>query len=134
MPSVGAGEPRPGPVVPQPVLGAADSETKLMGAAPEGEPGEAWGYRQLPARSLRRSSTVSALEFGQPAEPESPDPQLVFCATRTRSGWQVVETPVDEEGKPYRGFIPNERSARITPHGGGLLVGPGSEPTRQDRR
>src|SRR5204862_895079 len=46
-----------------------------------------------------------------------------FLRYTDATDWQIAETPVDEQGKPYRGFIPNEASARITPHGGGLLVG-----------
>ena len=56
-----------------------------MGAAPAGQPGEAWGYRQLPldgrrCRGRRAGAPSSAASGGQ----ARPDPQLASCATPTR--------------------------------------------------
>jgi hypothetical protein len=50
--------------------------------------------------------------------------QLVFeRATDADPDWTIAETPLDEEGHVYRGMNPDRLSARVTPHGGGLLVG-----------
>ncbi len=111
------------PVGPLPLLGPADSAMTLMGAAPGGEAGEAWGYRQLPLAVGGVRVGARALEFGSTSGP-APDPQLVFLRHTDANGWQVFDTPVDEEGQPYRGpAIVNRRSVRITHGGGGVLVG-----------
>ena len=106
----------PGPL---PLLGSADSEMTLMGAAPAGPAGEAWGYRTLPlaAGSVRVGSR--SLAFGPAAGQLQ---QLAFLRYTDASGWQVFDTPVDG-GQPYRGPNPNRLSARITPSGGGVLAG-----------
>ena len=111
------------PIGPLPLLGTADSETILMGSAPGGEAGEAWGYRRLPldVGDVRVGSRV--LSFGPALDPSQPEPQLAFLRQTDASGWQVFDTPVDEAGQPYRGPFPNRRSARITSAGGGVLVG-----------
>jgi hypothetical protein len=114
---------------PQPALGTADRSTVPMGAATSGPPGEAWAYRVLPldvpAPSLASSNAVFATP---PTAGAAPPGQLVFeRATDADPNWTIQETPVDEEGKPYRGMEPNRLSARITPHGGGLLLGQDSE-------
>ncbi|HET7574908.1 MAG TPA: hypothetical protein VFJ99_07315, partial [Solirubrobacterales bacterium] len=95
----------------------------LMGAAPGGEPGEAWGYRQLPLSVDDVRVGPRELAFGPISSPTQPDPQLAFLRHTDANGWQVFETPVDESGNPYRGPIPNRLSARITHDGGGVLVG-----------
>jgi hypothetical protein len=110
------------PIGPLPLLGPADVETTLMGAAPGGEPGEAWGYRQLPLAVGAVRVGTRQLAFG-PTLGSAPDPQLAFLRHTDTSGWQVFDTPVDEEGQPYRGPVPNRLSARITHDGGGILVG-----------
>ena len=93
-PAIGPGEPRRGAVVPQPVLGVADSEMKLMGAAPRasrrgvGLPAPAARGRRRRRRRQPRSSSrrPAAARLARPASSSS-------CATPTRTGWQVVETP-----------------------------------------
>ncbi|HXR30967.1 MAG TPA: hypothetical protein VN752_07485, partial [Solirubrobacterales bacterium] len=110
-------------VGPLPLLGTADVAMTLMGAAPGGEPGEAWGYRQLPVAVGGVTVGTRALAFGSMANPAQPDPQLAFMRYTDANGWQVFDTPVDESGQPYRGPIPNRLSARITHDGGGVLVG-----------
>ena len=110
---------------PQPALGTADRSTVLMGAATAGAPGEAWAYRVLPldvpAPSVGSGNAAFAIP---PAGGAAPPGQLVFeRAADADPAWTIQETPVDEEGKPYRGMEPNRFSARITPHAGGLLVG-----------
>ena len=110
-------------VGPLPLLGPADSETTLMGAAPAGEPGEAWAYRRLPLAVGSVRVGTRQLAFGSVANPAQPEPQLAFLRHTDASGWQVFDTPVDESGQPYRGPLPNRLSARITPSGGGVLVG-----------
>jgi hypothetical protein len=115
---------------PQPALGTADRSTVLMGAAPAGEPGEAWAYRVLPLDVPPPTVTPANAAFATPAAGGAAPPgQLVFeRASDATPGWSVEETPLDEEGKSYRGMEPDRLSARITPHGGGLLVG--HDPTR----
>jgi hypothetical protein len=114
--------PAPG-VGPLPLLGTADVAMTLMGAAPGGEPGEAWGFRQLPVAVGAAKVGTRSLAFGPIANSAQPDPQLAFMRHTDASGWQVFDTPVDEGGQPYRGPIPNRLSARITHEGGGVLVG-----------
>jgi hypothetical protein len=109
---------------PQPVLGTADAGTVLMGAATAGEPGEAWAYRVLPLDVPPPADASGATEFAAPPSGSSPPGQLVFeRATDADPDWTIQETPLDEAGQPDRGMTPSRPSARITPHGGGLLVG-----------
>lgn len=119
----GSGDPAPPGTGPLPLLGAADPQVELMGAAPGGEPGEAWGYRSLPLAVGEVTVGSRKLPFGPAANPATPDQQLVFMRHTDASGWQVFETPQDVNGNPYRGPFPNRLSARITPEGGGVLVG-----------
>ena len=107
---------------PLPLLGSADSETVLMGAAPGGAPGEAWGYRLLPLSVAGVKVGSRTLSFGPQVEPSGTQQQLAFLRYTDGGGWQVFDTPVSE-GQPYRGPNPNRLSARITPAGGGVLVG-----------
>ncbi len=107
---------------PQPALGTADASTVLMGAAISGTPGEAWAYRVLPL-DVPLASGSEDVVFA-PAAKTNPPGQLVFeRATDADPDWTIAETPLNEEGQPYRGMEPNRTSARITAHGGGLLVG-----------
>ncbi|HEX5989441.1 MAG TPA: hypothetical protein VFY75_04420 [Solirubrobacterales bacterium] len=119
----GSGDPAPPGTGPLPLLGVADPQMELMGSAPAGEPGEAWGYRSLPLAVGGVRVGTRDLRFGAPVNPGAPDPQLVFMRHTDASGWQVFDTPLDVNGNPYRGPFPNRLSARITPEGGGVLVG-----------
>jgi hypothetical protein len=112
-------------VTPQPVLGTADQSTVLMGAATAGEAGEAWAYRVLPLDVPAPSDASGRAAFAAPPSGSGTPPgQLVFeRATDAAPNWTIYETPLIKEGQPYRGMQPNRLSARITPHGGGLLVG-----------
>jgi hypothetical protein len=116
----GSGRSAVGPAGPLPLLGVADSATVLMGAAPAGEPGEAWAFRRLPLSvgSVSVGSRLLDIAGSGPTEP-----QLAFLRHTDSSGWQVFELPLDESGHAYRGPIPNPLSARITREGGGVLVG-----------
>jgi len=114
--------PAPG-VGPLPLLGVADPGTTLIGASPGGEPGEAWGYRQLPVAVGSVRVGTRQLSFGPVANPAQPDLQLAFLRHTDATGWQVFDTPVDEAGQPYRGPDPNRLSARVTHDGGAVLVG-----------
>jgi hypothetical protein len=117
-PAVASGSVAP---TPQPVLGTADASTVLMGAATAGAPGEAWAYRVLPLDAPPSGSEQAAFA---PATKTNPHGQLVFeRATDADPDWTIAETPLDEEGHIYRGMDPDRMSARITPRGGGLLVG-----------
>ena len=108
---------------PQPVLGTADASTVLMGAATAGEAGEAWAYKVLALDVPAPVSSSGRVAFA-PVSGSSPPGQLVFeRATDSDSNWTVQETPLNAEGQPYRGMQPDRPSARITPHGGGLLAG-----------
>ena len=107
------------------MLGLADRSTVIMGAATAGAPGgETWAYRQLPL-DLPLLGGSDALAFGPVTNPLTPSPQLVFERVTDADGgvWAPAQTPVDEHGDPYRGPQPNAPSARITAHGGGVLVG-----------
>jgi hypothetical protein len=121
--SRGSGQLAAGETNPLPLLGAADPQMELMGAAPGGVAGEAWGYRSLPLAVGEVRVGDRTLEFGAPPNPAVPDQQLVFLRHADASGWQVFETPRDVNGNPYRGPFPNRLSARITREGGGVLVG-----------
>jgi hypothetical protein len=109
----------------QPVLGTADRSTVLMGAATAGTPGEAWAYRVLQLDVSAPAVGSGQAAFAPVAAGNTTPPgQLVFeRATDADPGWTIRETPLDEEGHPYRGMEPDRLSARITPHGGGLLLG-----------
>jgi hypothetical protein len=115
---------------PQPALGTAERSTVLMGAATEGTPGEAWAYRVLPLDVPPPDVSSGDAAFATPPSGGAAPPgQLVFeRTTDAEPGWTIQETPLDGEGHPYRGMEPNRLSARITPHGGGLLVG--DDPSR----
>jgi hypothetical protein len=113
-----------GQVTPQPVLGTADQSTVLMGAATAGAPGEAWAYKVLPLDVSPPADTAGRDPFAPAPASGSSQGQLVFeRASDEDSDWTIAETPLDEAGQPYRGMQPNRLSARITLHGGGLLVG-----------
>ncbi len=120
--SPGAGGAATAPAGPLPLLGVADPETILMGASPGGEPGEAWGYRELPLAVGEVTVGARHLDTSPPAGAQS-DPQLAFVRHTDATGWQVFDLPLDEAGQAYRGPVPNSLSARITHAGGGVLVG-----------
>jgi hypothetical protein len=112
----------------QPVLGTADSNTVLMGAASAGQPGEAWAYRVLPLDAPPPADPSGRNQFASTSG-GSPPGQLVFeRATDSDPDWTIQETPLDEGNQPYRGMQPNRLSALIAPHGGGLLAG--QDPSR----
>lgn len=121
--SPGTGGAAPGASAPLPLLGAADPETTLIGAAPGGEPGEAWGYRSLPLAVGEVRVGSRTLPLGPVPDPANPDPQLVLARHTDATGWQVFDTPVDESGHPYRGPFANPLSGRTTRDGGAVLVG-----------
>ncbi|HEY5192707.1 MAG TPA: hypothetical protein VIJ39_02400 [Solirubrobacteraceae bacterium] len=110
---------------PQPVLGTADSSTVLMGAATAGAPGEAWAYRVLPLDVPPPSNASGLAAFATSSSGSGGSlGQLVFeRASDADPDWAIAETPLDGEGQLYRGMEPDRLSARITPRGGGLLVG-----------
>jgi hypothetical protein len=114
-----------GAPTPQPTLGTADAGTVLMGAATAAAPGEAWAYRVLPDDVPPPSLASANAAFATPSSGEVTAPgQLVFeHADDADPDWTIAETPLDEEGHPYRGMDPNRLSARIAPNGGGLLIG-----------
>ena len=102
------------------MLGAADSNVTLMGASSKAAGGEAWAYRRLPLSVGAPVAGGRALQMGEPGTP--PSERLAFLRYTSATGWQYVDTPLDSEGTPYRSLLPNARSARITDHGGGVLV------------
>ncbi len=117
------GETQPPTVGPLPQLGTADPEMTLIGAAPGGVAGEAWGYRVLPLAVGSVKVGDRSLRFGSSADPAHPEPQLAFLRHTGSASWQVFDTPVDQNGNPYRNVFPNQLSGRITREGGGVLVG-----------
>ncbi len=117
----------------QPVLGLADRETTIIGAAPAGEAGETWAYRRLPLDLPLVGDGSGALAFGALANPANPAPQLLFERWTDASGvWSPAQTPLDEDGDPYRGPVPAAGGARVTASGGGVLVG--RDPARPSGR
>jgi hypothetical protein len=104
-----------------PLLGTGNPEMELMGAAPAGEPGEAWAYQQLPPRTPPPVVEGERLAFGETGGDVRP--QLGFLRHADATGWQLRDVPLDRDGDPYRGMVPNGRSARITSRGGGILLG-----------
>jgi hypothetical protein len=109
---------------PQPALGTAGQGTVLMGAATAGAPGEAWAYDVLPLDAPPPSDSEQAAFAPAGTPSSSAHGQLVLeHATDADPDWTIAETPLDEEGRVYRGMDPDRLSAQITPHAGGLLVG-----------
>jgi hypothetical protein len=102
----GHGEPLAPGVGPLPQLGTVDPAATLIGAAPAGELGEAWAYRQLPLAVGGAEAGSRPIPFGPPLEAGNPRPQLAFFRHTDASGWQLFETPVDLAGNPYRGPVP----------------------------
>jgi hypothetical protein len=120
-PPPGTGQSAPPPVGPLPLLGSADAGMTLMGSAPAGAPGEAWGYRELPLTIDEIDGSRAG--FGPIADPLQPAPQLAFLRHTDATGWRVAALPRDELGQPYRGMVPNRMSARVTARGGAVLAG-----------
>jgi hypothetical protein len=119
-----AAAPAGGEPTAQPVLGTADRQTVLMGAPSAGQSGEAWAYRVLPLDVSPPSVPSDQAAFAPAPSSGSVTGQLVFeRASDADPDWTIQETPLDEEGKPYRGMEPDRVSARIVAHGGGLLAG-----------
>ena len=77
LPGGGSTQPPPPGLSPQPALGAADPDTELMGAGGS-EPGEAWGYRQLPLTVGSVRAGDHEVPIAPPRQPGSTDPQLAF--------------------------------------------------------
>ncbi len=115
-------------MAPQPSVGVADLGVKLMGAADDQAGGEVWGYRKLPLSLAPPKVGGQALEFGSQPSNAGFDPQLAFLRWTRATGWRYEQTPQDESGRALRGFLINERSARVTPSGGGLLLGADRRP------
>lgn len=110
-----------GDLVPEPILGPAGvDEMHLMAAVPEGVPGEVWGWRELPARVPPASA--AGAEFGPPSQEQ----QLAFYRYTDATGWQLIQTPLDRDAQPFRGFRPYTGTtppARLTRRGGGAVIG-----------
>ena len=122
VPQLGAGEPAQPPLVAEPFLGPEDLQATLLGSVSQGErSGETWAYRRLPLTSGTPVLGDKPLDFGTSADPR--DRQLAFLRYTATAGWQVAQTPADENGTPYRGMQPNLLSGRLSPQGGGVLVG-----------
>ena len=117
-----------GASTPKPALGSLDRNAVLMGAAIAGGP------------RARRGPTAFCHRMSRPPR-SAPRPRRPFRRTPVAFGQFVFqrytdrdrgmgrrETPLPPSRQPFRGFTPNPLSARITPHGGGLLIG--SDPTQ----
>ena len=103
-----------------------------MGCAGE-EParaGATGGCRWTVGTADARRQAARVREPGQPCFARSRS--WSSCAHRRGGSGRWRRPRSTSRATPYRGFIPNELSARITPHGGGLLVGTRPEPTRRD--
>jgi hypothetical protein len=108
----------------QPVLGLADRDTVIMGAATGGTPGETWAYRLLPLDVPPLGDGDGPLAFGAVVNARTPTQQLLFQRYDDATGvWSPAQTPLDADGRPYRGPQPNPGATRVTVRGGGVLVG-----------
>lgn len=121
LPGAGTGQTGALPLA-LPELGVAGPSTVLMDAVPGGEPGEAWGYTRLGADIPQPRVGDRLVAFGAAPGTGTPDPQLAFLRHTDATGWQVYETPVDEQGTVLRGLAPNADAARMTAGGGGAIV------------
>ncbi len=85
-----------------PCSAPADSATTLMGAAPGGEPGEAWGYRQLPLSvgEVRVGTRELLLRRDAGRHPTRSSPS---CATPTRPAGRSSTPPWTRAGSPTAG-------------------------------
>ena len=109
-----------------PVLGTAGAEPALMGAAPDGAPGEAWGYQLLPPR------TPPPVVDGQPLAfaPAGSDarPQLAFLRSHARGpAGRCATCRSTRAATPTAGMTPNSARGRITPARRRPLVGRDSD-------
>ena len=120
---------------PQPVLGTADASTVLMGAATAGAPGEAWAYKVLPldvpppadSSGTRRVCPRIRIRLRLVA-----GPARVRARERRRLRLDDRRNAARRSGPAIPRDAAEPPSARITPHGGGLLVGEDSgAPERQ---
>ncbi len=102
-----------GPLSAQPMLGSADPATVMMGAAGT----DIWAYRVLP----REAGPPAGIAYGPRRR----------CAARVpalhgRDRLAGRRDAAGRDGAVERGPTPNRNSPRITPGGGGLLVGRGA--------
>lgn len=112
----------------QPVLSVASSYASevrnesawLLGAAPGGEPGEAWAFRNLEGTAAPPSGGTQRLEFSQTSAAGMP--QSVFMRHTDATGWSLYETPLAADDSVAGLIEPVRNSAQITPAGGGALV------------
>ncbi len=105
----------------QPVLGAADADVRLMGAASPEAGGEAWGYRQLPRNVPPPVVDGRPLEFG----PGEEDRAACVPALHARNRMALRADTAGRAGQPHRAArFPNRRSARVTAAGGGAARRP----------
>ena len=84
-----------------------------MGSSAPAAGGETWGYRELPLSVAPPRVDGRPLEFGSIGS-NAGQPQLAFLRHTAERGWHYADTPVDEAGKPYRGFVPNNGSRRAS--------------------
>ena len=111
----GSGETATPPFGPLPLLGAADSGDDADGRGARRRAGRGVGLPPAAARGRRGQGRRSRASPSAPRRPGRPTRSSPSCATPTRPGWQVFDTPVDEAGCPTAGRLPNRLSARITP-------------------
>ena len=129
-----SGDPGSNPVVPQPELGAADGDITLMGSSSTDAGTEAWACRACRWRHPRPSPAGTRSGSGRCLRrPSRPRSSSRSCSYTAATGWQYVETPVDQSGMPLRFLLPNSLTARITEHSGGVLVARDFEPGRRTR-
>ena len=109
-----------GGLVVSPQLSAAFGAT-LLGSAPQGtasDPSETWAIQFI--QGSRASPPVidgTPLAFGP-----GTGGQVALLRYTGATGWRFAQTPVDEDGAPYRGGQPNLDSGRVTPRGGILVA------------
>ena len=100
--AVASGEVAP---TPQPVLGTADANTVLMGAATAGASGEAWAYRVYRMMCRLRSLNLQMATFATPSTAMAAPGHFFERATDADPDWTIVETPLGEKRSDvYRGI------------------------------
>ncbi|MBJ7354213.1 MAG: hypothetical protein JHC98_05255 [Thermoleophilaceae bacterium] len=101
--------------------GAGGFGSALLGAAPDGETGEAWAFQKQAPSNLPATVNGQQLAIG---DNPSAGWQSVFYRYSDAKGWHAAATPLDgTTGQPLSKFEPVVSSAAITPHGGGVLIG-----------
>ncbi len=113
----------------QPVLSVANSfggeiagsPAWLIGASPDGRPGEAWAFRDLPKSAGMPPDGPERLEFGDPAQ-SSGGSQSVLLRHVDGQGWTIHETPVLADGATAAREVTPVRTSAVATRAGGIAM------------